>query len=133
MFSIGDFDVGDNYKLHGSVQCPRDLSSLDYMKCLNDSIGFIPKCCNLSKGVQIFSVTCDLRFETFYHKLYPGSAVLEVTRILQFGISNLSFSRQNSDPDQTTSKINNIGFDPIWVSHSRSWLIASSSLWNRGT
>ena len=38
MFSAGDFDVGDNYKLHGSVQCPRDLSSLDCMKCLNDSI-----------------------------------------------------------------------------------------------
>ena len=69
MFSTGDFDVGDNYKLHGSVQCPRDLSSLDCMKCLNDSIRFIPKCCDMSKGVQIFSVTCDLRFETFYHKV----------------------------------------------------------------
>ncbi|KAK9996346.1 hypothetical protein SO802_021032 [Lithocarpus litseifolius] len=69
MFSTEDFDVGDNYKFHGSIQCPRDLSSLDCMKCLNDLIGFIPKCCDLSKGVQIFSVTCDLRFETFYHKV----------------------------------------------------------------
>ena len=69
MFSTGDFNVGDNYKLHGSVHCPRDLSSLDCMKCLNDSIGFIPKFCDLSKGVQIFSVTCDLRFETFYNKV----------------------------------------------------------------
>ena len=51
MFSIGDFVVGDNYKLHRSVQCPRDLSSLDCMKCLNDSIGFIPRCCDFSKGV----------------------------------------------------------------------------------
>ncbi|KAK7845969.1 hypothetical protein CFP56_008604 [Quercus suber] len=32
MFSTEDFDVGDNYKLHGSVQCPRDLSSLDLLK-----------------------------------------------------------------------------------------------------
>ena len=69
MFAAEDFDVGDNYKLHGSVQCPRDLSSIDGMKCLNDSIGFIPKCCGLSKGVQIFSATCDLRFETIYHKV----------------------------------------------------------------
>ena len=69
MFAAEDFDVGDNYKLHGSVQCPRDLSSIDCIKCLNDSIGFIPKCCGLSKGVQIFSATCDLRFETIYHKV----------------------------------------------------------------
>ncbi|KAL0011457.1 hypothetical protein SO802_006565 [Lithocarpus litseifolius] len=69
MFSTGDFDVGDNYKLHRLVQCPRDLSSIDCMKCLNDSIGFIPKCCDLSKGVQIFSATCDLRFDTIYYKV----------------------------------------------------------------
>ena len=68
-FPTRDSDVGDNYKLHGSIQCPRDLSSLDCMKCLNTSIGFIPKCCDLSKGVQIFSATCDLRFETFYQKV----------------------------------------------------------------
>ena len=41
MFSTGDFDVGDNYKLHGSVQCPRDLSSLDCMKCPMIQLGLV--------------------------------------------------------------------------------------------
>ena len=64
MFLTGDLDLGDNNKLYGSVQCTRDLSSMDCDKCLNESIGFLPKCCDSSKGVRIYSGTCDVRFET---------------------------------------------------------------------
>ena len=64
MFLTGDLDLGDNNKLYGSVQCTRDLSSMDCNKCLNESIGFLPKCCDSSKGVRIYSGTCDVRFET---------------------------------------------------------------------
>ena len=64
MFLTGDLDLGDNNKLYGSVQCTGDLSSMDCNKCLNESIGFLPKCCDSSKGVRIYSGTCDVRFET---------------------------------------------------------------------
>lgn len=68
MFLTGDLDLGDNNKLYGSVECTRDLSSMDCNKCLNESIRSLPKCCDSSKGVRIYSGTCHVRFETFkYH------------------------------------------------------------------
>uniref|UniRef100_A0A2N9HU11 Gnk2-homologous domain-containing protein n=1 Tax=Fagus sylvatica TaxID=28930 RepID=A0A2N9HU11_FAGSY len=65
MFSSGELDLGNNSKLYGSVQCTRDLLSIDCSNCLNDSIGFLPKCCDMASGVHMYSGTCNVRFETF--------------------------------------------------------------------
>ncbi|XP_030941584.1 cysteine-rich repeat secretory protein 38-like [Quercus lobata] len=68
MVLFGELDIGENNKLNGSVRRTRDFSSLDCMKCLSDSIGFVPKCCDSSKAVRLFSGTCELRFEAYYNK-----------------------------------------------------------------
>jgi hypothetical protein len=62
MFSSGELDLGNNSKLYG---CTRDLLSIDCSKSLNDSIGFLPKCCDMASGVHMYSGTCNVRFETF--------------------------------------------------------------------
>ena len=67
MVLFGELDIGENNKLNGSVQCARDLSSFK-LKCLSDSIGFVPKCCDSSKAVRLFSGTCEHRFEAYYNK-----------------------------------------------------------------
>ena len=68
MVLFGQLDIGESNKLNGSVQCTRDLLSLDCMKCLSYSIGFLPKCCDSRKAVRLFSGTCELRFEAYYNK-----------------------------------------------------------------
>ncbi|KAK7853902.1 cysteine-rich repeat secretory protein 38 [Quercus suber] len=65
MFLTRNLDLGNNNKLYGSVQCTRELSIMDCNKCLNESIGSLPKCCDSSKGVRIYSATCDVRLEAF--------------------------------------------------------------------
>ena len=68
MVLFGQLDIGESNKLNASVQCTRDLLSLDCMKCLSYSIGFLPKCCDSRKAVRLFSGTCELRFEAYYNK-----------------------------------------------------------------
>ncbi|KAL5725911.1 hypothetical protein ACHQM5_008996 [Ranunculus cassubicifolius] len=62
-FSFGDSDYASSKTIHGVVQCTRDLSPGDCEYCLNDMITWIPDCCNRSKGAQIFSTTCYLRYD----------------------------------------------------------------------
>lgn len=56
-------DVGD--KLYALLQCTRDLSEKSCLTCLEDIIGYIPGICGGKVGSQIYSISCNLRYETY--------------------------------------------------------------------
>ncbi|XP_022142349.1 cysteine-rich receptor-like protein kinase 29 isoform X2 [Momordica charantia] len=47
--------------IYGLLQCTPDLSQLQCEACLDSAFTLIPPCC--SKGVRVFSPSCDVRYE----------------------------------------------------------------------
>ena len=72
----------------------------------------LPSCRDAEWQKRSFASTSFSSFKLYVNSNL-GNAVLEVTKILYFGILNLNFSGRDSDPSQTSSRINNIGLGPI--------------------
>ncbi|KAB1201882.1 Cysteine-rich repeat secretory protein 38 [Morella rubra] len=69
MYATGNFKLDESRKLHGLVQCTRDLSRNNCTKCLDKVIKrqLQPLCCNMNKGNGYCSVTsssCFVRYDT---------------------------------------------------------------------
>ncbi|PON48523.1 Cysteine rich receptor like kinase [Parasponia andersonii] len=72
-FAVGSTnytDVGN--KLYAMLQCTRDLSEKSCLTCLEDITGYIPRTCGGKVGCQIYSMSCNLRYE-----IYPFSNLIE--------------------------------------------------------
>ncbi|KAJ0966085.1 hypothetical protein J5N97_027223 [Dioscorea zingiberensis] len=66
LFTTGEMKVGESEKLHGLVQCTRDLSGGDCKKCLETAISELATCSHGKKGGRILGGSCNIRYE-----LYP--------------------------------------------------------------
>ncbi|KAK2650407.1 hypothetical protein Ddye_017896 [Dipteronia dyeriana] len=64
-FSVGHTNFSDFQNINAMVQCTRDLAENSCSNCLLDIIRFIPRCCNGKQGGQVFSLSCNLRFEIY--------------------------------------------------------------------
>ncbi|XP_068669526.1 cysteine-rich receptor-like protein kinase 10 [Aristolochia californica] len=49
--------------LYGLAQCTRDLQPNACSFCLDETISYIPSCCDNKIGAQIYSLTCSIRYE----------------------------------------------------------------------
>ncbi|OMP06448.1 hypothetical protein COLO4_08121 [Corchorus olitorius] len=66
-FAVGTASYSDfaSNNIYGMVQCTRDLSENSCSSCLQEIISNIPQCCQQSRGVRIFAVSCNLRYELY--------------------------------------------------------------------
>ncbi|KAF3778328.1 Cysteine-rich repeat secretory protein 38 [Nymphaea thermarum] len=75
MFATGVIPLSDLEKIYGLVQCTRDLQLEDCKSCLDDAVGYIPKCCNGTQGGQVLKRSCNVRFDTinFFFSRRPSN------------------------------------------------------------
>ncbi|XP_058072804.1 cysteine-rich receptor-like protein kinase 44 [Magnolia sinica] len=64
-FTTGDTDLNDFQKIYGLAQCTRDLSAGDCTACLEGMISRIPICCENKKGGNVYSVSCNIRYDPY--------------------------------------------------------------------
>ncbi|XP_028808385.1 cysteine-rich repeat secretory protein 38-like [Neltuma alba] len=67
MYAAGELKLeeGKNMTVYGLTQCTRDLSSDDCKKCLYDSIGELPNCCNGKQGGRVLGGSCNVQYEIY--------------------------------------------------------------------
>ncbi|KAH7675712.1 Gnk2-homologous domain-containing protein [Dioscorea alata] len=66
LYATGEMEIGESEKLHGLVQCTRDLSGGDCKKCLENAISELPSCSYGKQGGRLMDGSCNIRYE-----LYP--------------------------------------------------------------
>lgn len=64
-FAVGSIDYGNLVDIYGMLQCTQDLRENSCLRCLQDIIGNIQWCCDGKKGGRIYSLSCNLRYETY--------------------------------------------------------------------
>ncbi|XP_058072821.1 cysteine-rich receptor-like protein kinase 44 isoform X2 [Magnolia sinica] len=64
-FTTGTTDLNDFQKIYGLAQCTRDLSAGDCTACLEGMISRIPICCENKKGGNVYSVSCNIRYDPY--------------------------------------------------------------------
>ncbi|XP_058072825.1 cysteine-rich repeat secretory protein 38-like [Magnolia sinica] len=64
-FATGSVDLTDFQNLYGLAQCTRDLSESDCTACLQVMINQIPVCCGNKTGGNIYSVSCNIRYDPY--------------------------------------------------------------------
>ncbi|XP_060672782.1 cysteine-rich repeat secretory protein 41-like [Ziziphus jujuba] len=74
MYGIGILQLNKSRELYGSAQCPRDLSSFDYRKCLFGTITVLERYAKGSRGARVYTESCSIRYELYnffsQHELY---------------------------------------------------------------
>ncbi|XP_011037142.1 PREDICTED: cysteine-rich repeat secretory protein 38-like [Populus euphratica] len=65
-YATGELDLGASKILLGLAQCTRDLSSMDYKKCLDVAVGGLPSCSDGKRGGRVVGGSSNVRYE-----LYP--------------------------------------------------------------
>ncbi|EXC23150.1 hypothetical protein L484_018281 [Morus notabilis] len=63
-FAVGSTNYTDVDKLYALLQCTRDLSEKNCLSCLQDIFSYIPREYGTKIGCQIYSLSCNLRYET---------------------------------------------------------------------
>ncbi|KAL4327882.1 hypothetical protein HN51_035144 [Arachis hypogaea] len=77
MYASGMSELDEFHTLYGLAQCSRDLSTIDCMKCLNESVSYVelPQCGKERVGVRVYSESCRVRYELYPflndHSHYP--------------------------------------------------------------
>ncbi|XVF40649.1 hypothetical protein PTKIN_Ptkin01aG0131100 [Pterospermum kingtungense] len=68
-FATGSAQVTAFQTVYALVQCTPDLTQIECSTCLNESIAFIPECCDRKQGGRVIGPSCNFRFEIerFYH------------------------------------------------------------------
>ncbi|XP_077220176.1 cysteine-rich receptor-like protein kinase 25 isoform X1 [Tasmannia lanceolata] len=64
-FATEDTRWGDFGIIYGMGQCTRDLSQTDCGSCLETMIGAIPSSCSNLTGGNIYSVSCNIRYDPY--------------------------------------------------------------------
>ncbi|XP_019054553.1 PREDICTED: putative receptor-like protein kinase At4g00960 [Nelumbo nucifera] len=66
-FAIGTINTNLSYHstIYGLVQCTLDLTELGCNTCLRQMISWISTCCNGHIGAHLFTLSCNVRFETY--------------------------------------------------------------------
>ncbi|KAG2298226.1 hypothetical protein Bca52824_034698 [Brassica carinata] len=65
LYEQGDMKLDGKMKLHGMVQCTRDIRETGCKKCLDGIIGELPNCCDGKEGGRIVSASCNFRYEIY--------------------------------------------------------------------
>ncbi|XP_042477696.1 uncharacterized protein LOC122059059 [Macadamia integrifolia] len=71
LYATGKANLSINEKVYGLVQCTRDLSGNDCLKCLQDATNEILSCCYFYRGARLLSKSCYLRYELY--AFYEGA------------------------------------------------------------
>ncbi|XP_058071119.1 cysteine-rich repeat secretory protein 38-like [Magnolia sinica] len=64
-FATGNISMNDFETIYGLAQCTRDTLDGDCTKCLNEMISDIAACCGNKKGGNIYSVSCNIRYDPY--------------------------------------------------------------------
>ena len=64
-FAVGDANYTDDGRLYARLQCTRDLTQPSCLTCLDDIVNYIPNWCGGKIGCQIYSMSCNLRYEVY--------------------------------------------------------------------
>lgn len=64
LYAVGEIEFQDSKKLHGLVQCTRDLSGSGCTKCLDDAISAQSNC-DGKRGARMVSGSCVFRYEIY--------------------------------------------------------------------
>jgi hypothetical protein len=51
------------FNIYALLQCTPDLEEQECINCLNQTIGFLPKCCDDAAGARVLTPSCNLRYE----------------------------------------------------------------------
>lgn len=68
-FAVGSTNYKDSDNLYALVQCTRDLAEDSCLSCLHDVIGHISEYCYGKIGCRICSLSCTLRYESYFFLL----------------------------------------------------------------
>ncbi|MED6108054.1 hypothetical protein PIB30_020002 [Stylosanthes scabra] len=77
MYASGMSELDEFQTMYGLAQCSRDLSTIDCIKCLNESLSYVelPECGKEREGVRVYSESCRVRYEVYPflndHSHYP--------------------------------------------------------------
>ncbi|XP_042497666.1 uncharacterized protein LOC122076436 [Macadamia integrifolia] len=71
LYATGKANLTIDEKVYGLVQCTRDLSGNDCLKCLRDATNEILSCCYFYRGARLLSKSCYLRYELY--AFYEGA------------------------------------------------------------
>ncbi|XP_028788521.1 putative receptor-like protein kinase At4g00960 [Neltuma alba] len=75
-YATKEANISSFETLHAMAQCTPDISEIDCLSCLSNSISYLPYCCNGLVGATILKPSCYLRYETyaFYPEAPPPPA-----------------------------------------------------------
>jgi hypothetical protein len=53
------------FNIYALLQCTPDLEEQECINCLNQTIGFLPECCDDATGARVLTPSCNLRYEDY--------------------------------------------------------------------
>ncbi|GLT64232.1 hypothetical protein SLA2020_367380 [Shorea laevis] len=53
------------FNIYALLQCTPDLGEQECSNCLNQTIGYLPGCCDDATGVRVLTPSCNLRYEDY--------------------------------------------------------------------
>ncbi|XP_028772731.1 cysteine-rich receptor-like protein kinase 7 [Neltuma alba] len=107
--AAGNATVDQSQVVYGLVQCTPDLNGQDCFDCLQDSLFYIPYCCQNKAGGTIIKLSCNIRFENFLFYDLAHADSIKITLPFALSPSTNTTSPQGSSNKSTTTIVVLIG------------------------
>nr|XP_024923831.2 cysteine-rich receptor-like protein kinase 10 [Ziziphus jujuba var. spinosa] len=103
-FAVGSTNYKDSDNLYAMVQCTRDLAEDSCLSCLHDVIGHISEYCYGKIGCRICSLSCTLRYESYFFLLSapPPSDLTSPSPVLD---RNCTTSQDKRNPTKAVTVV----------------------------